>query len=84
MPACLAFDQEHGLVADLGLHGGGHGDLEDAFSHGLCVHAELDVDGGLLLLQQDRGRIGLLERQVLEVDALDLEDGILGLLVGHG
>src|SRR2546427_8630929 len=34
-----------------------------------------DVHAGLLLLQQDGGRIGLLQRQVLEVDALDLEDG---------
>ena len=80
----LGLDQEHGPVLDLGLHGGRDGDLEDAVGHRLGIDAELDVDGGLLLLQQDGRRIGLFERQVLQVDALDLEHGILGLLVGHG
>ncbi|MNE82328.1 hypothetical protein D3C80_1790450 [compost metagenome] len=78
----LGFDQEHGLVVDLGLHGRGHCNFIDAFGHGSGFDAQLDVHAGLLLLEQDGGRIGLLKRQILEVNALDLEYGIF--LVGHG
>ena len=44
---------------------------------------QVDVDLRLLLLEQDLRRVGLLQRQVLEVDALDLEHGVrIGF--GHG
>ena len=75
-------DQEHGFVFDFGLHRGGHADLEHAIGSGLRLHPQLDVHRRLLLLQQDGGGIGLLQRGLLEVDALDLENGFL--LVGHG
>ena len=41
-----------------------------------------NVHAGLLLFEQDGGGVGLLQRHVLEVDALDLEHGVF--LVGHG
>jgi hypothetical protein len=46
-------------------------------------HRQVDVDLRLLLFQQDLRRIRLLQRQILEVHALDLENG-RGVLVGHG
>ena len=45
--------------------------------------AEVDLDLRLHLLEQDLRRVGLLERQVLQVHALDLEHGIR-IGVGHG
>ncbi len=50
---------------------------------GSAPSAEVDVDLRLPLLEQDLRRIRLLERQILQVDALDLEHGGLGV-VGHG
>ena len=48
-----------------------------AVGHRLGVDAELDVDLGCSCSSRMRGRIGLLERQFLQVDALDLEHGSL-------
>ena len=78
----LGLDEEQHLVLHLGGHRGGDGDLEDAFGDGLGRHAEVDVDLRLLLLEQDLRRVGLLQRQVLEVHALDIEHG--GVVFGHG
>ena len=78
----LGLDQEHGLVLDLGRDRGCHADLVDAVGSLSGFDRQLDVDGRLLLLQQDGGGIGLLQGRFLEVDALDLEHGVL--LVGHG
>ena len=48
-------------------------------------HGQLDVHTGLLGLGEDGRRIGLLERDVFQVNALNLEDGVgRGLLFGHG
>src|SRR6185369_10429175 len=41
----------------------------------LGVEAEVDVDLRLGLLEQDLRRVRLLQRQVLQVQTLDLEDG---------
>ena len=57
-------------------------DLEDAVGHRLGAHAEVDLHLRLLLLEQDLRRVRLLQRQVLQVHALDLEHGGL-VLVGH-
>ena len=43
---------------------------------------QLEMGDRLLLLQQDGGRIGLLQRYVLQVHTLDLENR--GCLFGHG
>ncbi len=51
--------------------------LVHAIGHRAGFHAELDVHRGLFLLQQDGRGIGLLQRRFLEVNALDLEDGVL-------
>ena len=50
---------------------------------GLGAQAQVDVDLRLLLLEQDLRRVGLLQRQVLQVHALDLEHGVR-VGVGHG
>ena len=72
----FGFDQEDGFVFDLGVDGGRDGHFKNAFSHGLGIDAELNFDGGLLRVEQDFGRIGLLQRHVLEVNALDIEYGV--------
>ena len=79
MPACLASTRNSVLVVDLGGDGGGDADLEDAVGHRLGADAQVDVDLRLLLLEQDLRRVRLLQRQVLQVHALDLEDGVLVL-----
>jgi hypothetical protein len=86
--ALLALDQKHGLVADFGVHGGGHADLEHAFGHRCGLHAQLDVHVRLLLVEQDGGRVGLLQRSLFQVNTLNLEHGGLGgggdSGIGHG
>ena len=79
----LGLDQEQRAVLDLGRHGGGDADLVDAFVDVLGRQRQVDVDLRLLLLEQDLRRVGLLQRQVLQVQALDLEHGVrVGF--GHG
>jgi hypothetical protein len=72
----LALDQEHGFVANFGVHGGGHADLKHAFGYRRRLHTQLDVHAGLLLLKQDGRGIRLLQRSLFKVHALDLENGI--------
>ena len=71
------FDQENRFVFDLGFHSSSHRDFDDAFSDLLHAHGELDVDLRLLLACQYGGGIGLLQRHVLEIDALNLKHGSL-------
>ena len=88
--ALLALNQKHSLVADFGVHGGGHADFKHAFGHGCGLHAQLDVHVGLLLIQQDARRVGLLQRSLFQVHTLNLEHGGLGFGgggdsgIGHG
>ena len=79
----FGFNQEHGFVTDLGLHSGSHADLKQAFGHRRRINTQLDIYCRLVLIQQDFRGIGLLKRHVLQVDALDLENGVkIGF--GHG
>jgi hypothetical protein len=80
--ALLGFHQEHGTVGDLGRDGGGDGHFKNTVGHRRGVHTQLDVHRRLVLLKQDGRRIGLLQRSFLEIDALDLENGVE--LVSHG
>ena len=76
-----------GLYGHFELHGGRHRHFKNTISYGLGIHAQLDINRGLLLHQQDAGGIGLLQRRLFEVNALDLEYGVLSsgvLLVSHG
>jgi hypothetical protein len=72
----FALNQEHGFVTDFGLHGGRHRHFVHALGSRLGRHSQLDVHGGLLLNQQDGGGIGLLQRSLFQVNALDLENGL--------
>ena len=81
--ALLGLDQEQRLVVDLGRDGRGDGDFVDAVGDRRGAQAEVDLDLRLALLEQDLRRVGLLERQILQVDALDLEHRGL-VVVGHG
>ena len=74
--------QEHGFVLDLGLHRGGDGDLKHTFRYRVGIHTQLNIHRGGLLLQQDGGGIGLLQRGFLQVDALNLKNGVE--LLCHG
>ena len=74
-------DQEHGFFPDLGLDSRGDSDFVDALRNRVGLHAKLDIDRRLFLLQQDGGRIGLFQRRLLEIDALDLENWCE--VVGH-
>lgn len=76
-----SLDQKHRLVLDLGLHRGAHADFENALGHRCGVDAKLNVNRRRFLFQQDGWRIGLLQRCLLEVDTLNLENG--GLLICH-
>jgi hypothetical protein len=62
------------------VHGGRHADFKHAFGHRQRLHTQLDVHAGLLLLKQDGRRIGLLQRGLFEINALDLENGVE---IGH-
>src|SRR5690606_4550493 len=78
----LRLDEEQGLVAHLRGDGERHDALVDAVGDGLAAHVELDLDLGTLLLEEDLRRMRHLEREILQVDTLDRENRILGLL-GH-
>jgi hypothetical protein len=82
IPACLTSTRKYGLFLELGVHGGGDTDLVDAVGGRVGFHAELDVDRGLFLLEQDGRGIGLLQRRFLEVNALNLEGR--SVFVSHG
>ena len=71
------FDQENRFVFDLGFDRGRDSYFHDTFSDLLHAHGELDVDLRLLLACQYGGGIGLLQRHVLEIDALNLKHGSL-------
>ena len=77
-----AFDQESDLVLDLGGHGDGDGGFEDAFGQRLGADIDRNFHLRRFLLEEDGRGIGLLERHVLQVHALDLEYG-LQVFVGH-
>src|SRR5690606_26602714 len=70
-------------LADLGGDGDGDGALVDAVGDLLPGDVEPDLDRRLLGLEEDLRRVGDLQRQVLQVHALDREYGGLRLL-GHG
>jgi hypothetical protein len=72
----LTSTRKHGLVLDLGMHGRGHTDLENAVGDRLASTPSWMSTAGLLLLQQDGRGIGLLQRHLLEVNALNLENGV--------
>ena len=68
---------------NFGLHRGGDGHFKNAIGHRCGFHAKLDIDSGLLLLQQNRGRIGLLQRGLFQVHALDLKNRFSSRFVGN-
>jgi hypothetical protein len=80
----LGLDQEQRALLHLGRHRGGDANLVDAFGHRLGRNAQVDVDLRLLLLSRIAGEMRLLQRQVLQIHALDVEDGIALLRLGHG
>ncbi len=73
----LAFDQERDLVLDLGGHGDGDGGFEDAIGQRFGADVDRHFDRRRILFQEDRRGVRLLQRQVFQVDALDLEYGLL-------
>ena len=93
---CKAGDGEHagllhlgqigGLVADFRGHGEGKDDLEHGIGYRARLAVEVEVDFGLPLLGEDLGRIGRFEGEGLDVDLLDRELLVAGVLVffGHG
>src|SRR5690606_26842149 len=81
-PGFLRLDEEEGLLAHFRRDGDGDEALVDAVGDGLAADVELDLDLRTLLLEEDAGRMRHLEREILQVDALDRENRTLGLL-GH-
>ena len=75
MPACLASTRNSVLSLTLVVTVAVTRHLVDALGDRLGADVEVDLDLRLLLLEQDLRRVRLLERQVLQVDALDLETG---------
>ena len=73
--------QKHSFVFDFGLNRGGDGDLKHAFGYRRSVHTKLNIDSRRLLFEQDGWGIGLLQRSLLEVHTLNLENRIE--LLGH-
>ena len=73
----LALDQERNLVLDFGGDGNGDGRFEDPFRQGLGADIDRNFDRRRILLEENTWRIRLLQRQVLQIDALDLEYGLL-------
>ena len=72
----LGLHEKHGFIGNLGVHRGGHRHFKQAVSHRRGIHTQLNIHAGLLLVQQNVRRIRLLQRHVLEVNALDLEYGV--------
>ena len=82
MPACLASTRNTVLSLILVCTVARHAHFKNAVGHRRGVDAKLNVHRGRFLLQQNGRRIGLLQRRLLEVDALNLENG--SLLICHG
>ena len=78
----LGFDQERNLVRHLGRHGARHQNFEHGVGEALGLHVDFHFDRRHVLLEENSRRIGLLERHVLQVDALDVEERLV-ILVGH-
>src|SRR5450830_470614 len=79
----LAFYQERDFVFDFGGDGDGHGRFEDTVSQWLGADVQRDFDGWGFLFQEDAWRVRLFQRQIFQVDALDLEYW-LQIFVRHG
>ena len=77
MPACLASTRNSVLSLTLVVTVAVTVTSYMPSATGSAPSAEVDLDLRLPLLEQDRRRVRLLERQVLQVDALDLEHGVL-------
>ena len=71
------FDQEEVAVfADLGVDGDGQGHFIHAVLDGLAGSAQLDVDLRRFALEEDLRRARDFQRQVLDVELFDREDGL--------
>ncbi|CAM2148074.1 hypothetical protein PT2222_10387 [Paraburkholderia tropica] len=79
----LGFDQERNLVLDLGGDRAGDEDLEHRFREAFGLDVDFHFNRRHVLLKEDGRRVRLLERQVLEVNALDVEERLV-ILVRHG
>jgi hypothetical protein len=75
MPPCLASTRNSVLSLILGRHRGHHGHFVHRFADHLGAERQVDLDLRLPLLEQHLRRVRLFERQVLQVHALDLEQG---------
>ena len=71
------FHQEHiAVAAELCRHGDGEHHFEEAFVEPAALGAQLDVDFGRLALEVDLRGARHFERQILDVDLFDGEDGL--------
>ena len=83
MPACLASIRNATLSDDLRGDRARDQHFEDAFREALGLHVDFDFHRRHFLLEEDARRIRLLERHVLQVDALDVEERLV-VVVRHG
>src|SRR5690606_15469070 len=74
-------DQIQHLVVDAGGNRNGHRAFVNAFGQTLTPHVYSDFDGGSFLFKEDLRCIGHLERDVLDIGALQGKAGIRVLLV---
>ena len=77
-------DQENGLLADLGRDGHRQDRLENAIADGFAAGRQRDFDLRRVLQQERLRGTGIFQRQILDVDALDGEDGCVGGGLGGG
>src|SRR6185369_3860548 len=82
--ALLRLDEKERLVVELGRHRRRQRHFAHRLGDRLGADAEVDLDLRLALLEEDLRRVRLLERKVLEIDALNVERRKRAGVGGHG